>query len=222
MRRLLVGLLAAAIGVLGGLFQSSDTNANHSVFAVTTYVYHPAGNATSNAQLNCGWHDVCDNIYPDASQKGLDWQYQGNVSYDIWLRLQIYRNAGGSTDWVGRAQSYNATSGCKRIWSDLYRVNWSYIGAVTNQHSQAVGTVYQNLSANGSGYQNAGVIGSMLQSGDNCTSSGPHTMQWYTNSTGGNTAKNTAIPYESGCYGCGWLYNRWSTHEWIFTYWTAP
>jgi hypothetical protein len=209
--------------VFGELYQPTESRANHSVFAVTTYVYHPVGNVNTTAQLNCGWHDNCDGIFTDPSKKGLDWQNAGNPSYTVWLRLKIYRNAGGSTDWVGRAQSFTPASGCKRIQSDLLRVNWSLVGRVLNQHSQASGTVYSNLYANGSGYQNEGVIGSMLLSGDNCMSTGPHTMQWYENSTGGNTAKNTFdLPYEWDCILCYLQYLRWSTHEWLFTYWTAP
>ncbi len=221
MRRLLACLITTAVGIVAGLLQGSEATANHSSYPVYAYVYHPTGNSTSNAQLNCGWHDICDGIFSDASKKGLDWVYPGNVSYTVWLRVRIL--GGSGVDWAGRAQSYNAPTGCKRIWSDLYRVNWSYIGAVANQHSQAAGTNYFNLYASGGGYNNEGVIGSMLQSGDNCQSSGPHTMQWYTNSSGGSVSKNTSgLPLESGCVLCGWQYNRWATYEWLFTYWTAP
>ena len=221
MYRLLIGLLVLGFAFLTSVWER-PVAANHSVYPVTAYLYHPTGDGgANNAMLTCGWHDICDGYFSDAEKKGLDWIHQGNVSYYVWFRLRIY--GGQAADWAGRAQTTNAPTGCKRLLSDVYRVNWSHLGTVTNQHSSTGGSNYFNLYVSAAGYQNAAAVGAMIQSGDNCQTSGPHAMQWYSNDSASNTSKNTTtLPYESGCYGCGWLYNSWSTYEWLFSFWTAP
>jgi hypothetical protein len=224
MRRLLIYLSISTVAVSAATWQSS-ADANHSVYPVYAYVFHPTGNGTHNAELRCGWHDLCDGYYNDATKIGLDWGYPGNVSYTVYYRLRLYGGS-SSSDWVGRAQTVNSTSGCYRRWTDLYRVNWSYIGTITNQHVHHGGTVYANLYGSGfptAGYNNEGAIASMIQSGDNCQTTGPHTMQWYTNSSGGNIIKNTStLPFESGCDECNTPYNRWATYEWRVSFNTQP
>jgi hypothetical protein len=226
MRKLLV-VLAVLIGsVAAALWQASPGDA--ASIPVTAYVYHPSGNSTHQAVLTCGRHDDCDGIFSDPEKKGLDWIYQSNVSYTVWVRVKIY--GGGSPQLVVLGTAYNAPSGCKRIWYEMFRyTNPSQrIGWVVNQHSQATGQTYLNLSASQGGSQNSGVVGTMLQSGDNCTSSGPHTMQWYTNTSATNVTKNASIPcttsscipYESGCVLCYRPYGIWQTYEWLFTFWS--
>ncbi len=116
MRRLLAYLTIAALAVVGAVWQSS-ANANHSIYPVTAYLYHPTGFA-NDAELRCGWHDVCDGYFGDPTKKGLDWGFPGNSSYSVWVRMKIF--GGQASEWVGRVQSVDSTSGCYRIWSEIY------------------------------------------------------------------------------------------------------
>ncbi len=218
MRRLLVAFTLLVSAVVTGFLQQSPAEA--ASIPVIAYLYHPVGDYTYSSVLTCGWHDVCDGVYTDSSKKGLDWVWPGAASYDVWVRMRIY---GGSGDYVVSAQAYNATFGCKRIWFDMYgSTSGQYIGAVTNQHAQAPGLYYYNLRTSGSGFYNNMFVGSMVPYGqDNCTSSGPHAMQWYTNSSASGVTKNTVgLPYESGCVLCYRSYGHWTTYEYLFTFWS--
>lgn len=217
MRKLLVIGSGLALASAAGLWQPMPANA--ASIPVQSQVYHPAGNTSYSALLTCGWHDLCDGIFTDATKKGLDWIYQSNASYTVWVRVKSW--GGGSPQMVALGTAYNASSGCKRILYDMFRYTSpsQKLGTIVNQHSQATGTVYFNLYASSSGYQNSGTVGSMLRSGDNCTSSGPHTMQWYANSSASNVTKNTTgVPFESGCVLCYRPYAIWTTYEWLFTF----
>ncbi len=226
MRRLLIGTALITAALVAGLWQSPEAHAQST--PVQANVYHPAGNSSYSAVLTCGWHDVCDGIFTDATKKGLDWIYQSNASYTVWVRVKIY---GGNFQLVVLGTAYNASSGCKRILYDMFRYTnpAQKIGTIVNQHSQATSTSYFNLYTSSSGYQNSGIVGTMVGAGqDNCTSSGPHTMQWYTNSSATNVTKNASspcttsscIPYESGCVLCYRPYGIWQTYEWLFTFYS--
>jgi hypothetical protein len=214
MRRLLSVIIVLGAALAAGLMNQGQANATS--IPVTAYLYHPTGDSSHTASLTCGWHDNCDGIYGDSPAKGLDWIWTSNSSYDVWTRIRIY---GGSGQWVAQGILSNSTYGCYRIWEDINGASsGAYIGTVTEQHSRNVGGGYENFYTSGSGILNSAVVGSMIMSGDNCNSSGPHDMQWYYNYSGTNTTKNTSIPDE---HCCNYPYNPYgylTTYEYLWNF----
>lgn len=213
MRRVLKVAVVIAAVIVAWLYQ----NAEASHYFVNIDLYHPTGNYTYKAQLNCGWHDICDGAYPDSSSKGLDWVWQSNVSYEVRLRLFIVAGFSSQTK-VGTVSTSNAPSGCYRIWADVFRTDGNYVGTVINQHSLVSSNKTYSIYGRDQGIYSDASIGNMVWP-DNCLSSGYHTMQWYY--AGPYTwswSKNTSIPTEGSCVLCGMLYSVWNTREYGFSY----
>lgn len=216
MCKLLVSTALTALAGLAGLWGTAPIEASH--YSVSISLYHPTGDATYKAVLNCGWHDVCDGVYPDSSSKGRDWVWQSNVSYEVRLRLFIVSSQSTQT-WVGTVRTTNATSGCYRIWADVFRADGNYVGTVTNQHALVSTNKNYNIYGRSQGIYSQTSIGSMVWP-DNCTSSGRHVMPWFTpGAYTSSYSKNTNIPTEAQCVLCGWQYSPWNTREYVFSYW---
>jgi hypothetical protein len=217
MRKLLICVVVAALAGLAG-FWSTVTPGDATHYSVSISLYHPTGDATYKAVLTCGWHDVCDGVYPDASSKGLDWIWQSNVSYEVRARFFVVASLSTQTR-VGAVTTQNATSGCYRIWAEVWRTDGSHVGTVTYQHSLVSTNKNYSLYGREQGIYSETSIGSMVWP-DNCKSSGRHVMPWFT--PGVNTrsfSKNTSIPTEQGCFGCNAQYSPWNTREYLFQYW---
>lgn len=77
-----------------------------------------------------------------------------------------------------------------------------------NTHSRATSGVYWNIFSSTAGVYSSAVVGTFVPAGqDNCQSTGPHTHQYYL--SGDNDtyfSKNSAMPTEQRCYGCGRQY----------------
>jgi hypothetical protein len=225
MHRLIVvlAIVGASFGV--GVAQPPSAEAQSSLILAMTF--HPTGSASNSAILTCGWHDICDASYPDTYSKGLDWVAQGG-STSTWVRIWNYGGPSSST-WVARMNSSMPTTGCYRIASEVKRISDGAIfGSVVNQHSRRTGSAYANLFSRSGGYQNPSVVGSFVPLGqDNCTTEGPHTMQWYASGDyDTESGKNGGVPKEclpnssTCCYSCNKSYSIWLTYEWYFRFYS--
>mgnify|MGYP005841291277 CR=1 FL=1 len=216
MRSLLVSAGLTALVGLAALWGAEPAEATH--YSVSISLYHPTGDATYKAVLTCGWHDVCDGVYPDSSSKGLDWVWQSNVSYDVRLRLFIVSSQSTQSQ-VGIVRTTNAPSGCYRIWADVFRTDGQHVGTVTNQHALVSSKKNYNIYGRSQGIYSDTSIGSMVWP-DNCTSSARHVMPWFTPGTYTSSySKNTNILTEAQCVLCGRQYAPWESREYVFSYW---
>lgn len=216
MRKLLSLNAFAGATALAALWSAAPVSASH--YSVSISLYHPTGNATNNAILTCGWHERCDGSFTDP-QYGLDWVWPSSMSYEVRLRLFIVASFSTQT-WVCSVSTSNGTSGCYKIEATVRRTDGLRVGMVINQHSLVSTSKSWNIYGRDQGIYNDTSIGSMVWP-DNCTSSGRHTMQWYSRVWSGSSySKNTQIPRENECWdaSCYRPYGIWNTQEYLFQF----
>lgn len=223
MRRLLT--IGVSVIVLGWFLVCSDAPAmTHAAsYQVTTYLYHPVGTDSTQGLLTCGWHDGCDGHFSDVSDIGLDWT-NSTASTQTWVRLKAYASPAAST-WVGRVSTYKPSTGCRRMQSDVRRIDQYLVGRVVQNHTSSGGqSYYMNLFASSAGVWNIGSYGYYIpHSQDNCPSSYDHVMQWYESgdvdvSWYRNSAPPGAMPHESECFHCNTPWWYLNTYEYKFKY----
>jgi len=190
-------LLIFAVGVaaflsLNGL---SPPSANAATL-ISAYLYHPVGWGAGTAHMNCGWHANCvDGTWPDSSPTGLDWEWEGDASTQIYVRIRAYGGTSAAQP-VASGKFSTPLTGCKRSQYEIFRYSDSQtVGRVLNLHSTYPGSADAPMYSSSGGANTEYGAGSMLTSGDNCPSSGPHAHQLYESSSG-SIARNTAIPTE--------------------------
>jgi hypothetical protein len=228
-------VLVISAASLTGLWQPSG-GASAAGVGVAAYLYHPTNSPVQNvAYLSCGWHWNCDDDFPDADPRALDWRpcwgpiNQSCPGQTTWIRLKAYTTQGSG--WVAQARSFNATfwggGNCKGIYTELKRVSDNQvIAGVWNLHSKATSTTYQNVYASTSGVQTSGVIGSFINPADDPCSSYWHTHQLYSHGPAGSTYYRNAygIPQtEANCRPwtnpyCIAPYSIWTTYEYSFSF----
>lgn len=180
------------------------------------------GGGSYDAILTVGWHDLgdCYPHCPDTYSKGLDWVWENDASTLVRVRLWNWGGPSAITR-VANMSSSMPQYGCKRIVSAVKRLSdGGVFGSVVNQHSYRGGTYNSVVYSRSSGYQNTANVGYMVPyQQDNCTTTGDHTMQWYES---GNYdtgyGKDSSIPTECQCCGCGTPYDVWNVWEYYFSF----
>jgi len=219
MRKLLVILALVGLTCVVGAWQPPA--AGSTSYFITAMILHPTGGGSYKAILTCGWHDVGDCICPDTYSKGLDWVAQSG-STQVSVRIAAYGGPSATTR-VANMSSSMPQYGCKRIVSQVKRLSdGGLFGSVVNQHSYREGTYSTVIYSQLSGFQNIRDVGFMVPAGqDNCTTEGPHTMQWYESGNYDTEyGKDTGIPTECQCCGCNKLYDPWLFYEYYFKFYS--
>lgn len=218
MRRLPIAAGFLVVGVIA-LAASRDAGASHVIYL--THLYHPTGDSSNLASLNCGWHESCDGN-PSEPDTALDWDYNSGSSTYTWLRFKTW-GGGSAPELAAQATSnFFGPPTCARIVTLVKRFNGQLIGSVLNLHSYRGGTTaLLNLQSTSSGYITQGIIGNMYTSHppDSCLWTGMHTHQYYVNGTVGiNPTRNTSMPTEATCYQCNQTYATFQVNTWEYKF----
>jgi hypothetical protein len=213
--------IGATLALASLLFTATEgaPSARAAPLEIFIYIYHPTGGSSTQAELNCGWHDNCDGIFGDP-RTGLDWGYAAGDT-KAWGRLRVIGTSAATI--VARGYTYQTEyNTCPGVSNDLKRFDdFGLIGNVRHNHTfKGGGTSYHNIYArNSPAYDNSWPAGYFITGYDPC-SSYSHVMQWYIAGPYSNivTDGNPNIPDEPAYFHCDTLYDEWTLAERIVSF----